>query len=92
MKANNEIRPYTAAGTIISKGCNAIAFVNQGDITAMINGSLKIAPGATFAIGQTDKLVSDETTYTLNFVAGIEGEGTNRNLVVITTFLTHNCK
>jgi len=86
--ATNDIQQYVKAGNINSKGCNSILFFNQGDVTAVINGVIKIRPGMSFSLNQTDSTIQDETTYQVRFDgADSLSTGTDQNLAVISTYI-----
>ena len=86
MKAKNDFQPYTGPGNLKTNCANSIMFFNQGNVTALINNALKVAPGSTFSISQVDPSIIDATAYQLRFdLTDAATTGTDQQLLVITT-------
>lgn len=86
--ASNDIRQYSKPGNIPTDGCNSIYFENQGDVTAIINNVWRLIPGQARSLNQLDPRVIDSTNYYISFDASDPyTTGTNKNLVVIPTFI-----
>ena len=96
MIAETVLRPYSKNGVIdITQNANAIQFRNQGNITAIINNVLIIAPGESESINHVDPRVKDGTRWNVSFDVTnnyrLNTTGTiGSYLLVMATF--NNCK
>jgi len=83
-----DIRTYVKAGVIATKESNAIAFDNQGDVTAIINKTWKVRPGQVKSISYIDPAIIIETDYRVDFdLTDAFTTGTDNNLCVICSFI-----
>lgn len=86
IKAFSVLKAYYANQTLETDNINSILFLNQGDVTAVINGALRIRPGLSLANNQSHFDVVDITTYSLVFdPADAFSTGSDQNLLVLTT-------
>lgn len=82
-KAVNVFNQVTGDGEIGIGQCYAIAFKNQGDVTAIINNACELAPGETLSLNQ-DSNTQDATVYNISFPSGHPlSTGTRKNVCVI---------
>lgn len=83
--ATSGIKLYSDDKRIYNENINSITFYNQGDVTGIVNGLLRIAPRMTFAISQSDTEIVDVTSYDLSFdLNDPDTTGVNKAMIVLT--------
>lgn len=84
--SKTEFKVFNKDSQINIDDYNGVTFFNQGNVTVVLNGVLKLKPNMQISIKQSDPDVLDITEYYFHFdLTDADTTGTNTSMVIITT-------